>query len=163
MKYISLLLLAFFLISCGGNEETTEQQTNSSPANTTKKEEIKIEKQTQEEAIQEITDSITQKDISERIGTKSQSGSAVTVNAEYQNPIMTVNMAITYTLDEAGKISSLVFQNNYEGLDNYEEKLQVLIGKTLEEVETTDIEAPKAPWDLIAVNTIKAAIASTMQ
>lgn len=138
MKFTSLLLLLVLLASCW-TETAVIDNTWEVPAAIEKTTseidaELEVIEYTEEEqeayeAVQEETDVIVLSD---------EEFEVVTVQAIYNNPKQEVFIDINYVLDNDDKISEIQVTNtNYDGLDEKLGDLNVLVWKTLNEVEET--------------------------
>ena len=123
MKKATLFLMFLALVSCWSEEKTASTATTVSPV-----EQVTIvEEPTTIEAVTNATESIW-------------TGSWNTlskINADYTNPRWAVDMVIEYSLDEEWNISEINTQASRYDLAQFNEKVQDVVWKSLEEASTT--------------------------
>ncbi|MDD3144826.1 MAG: hypothetical protein PHV23_01820 [Candidatus Gracilibacteria bacterium] len=120
MKYLYLLIVTIFIASCGTKIE--EEKMVSDDKNTV-------------EVTNEINNEVKNLDIAfDDTLTK-----MVKLDAKYKNPAGDVDMVISYSLDNEGKIEVINLDAPNFDLKDYNTAAQVLVGKTIEEAKNTGI------------------------
>lgn len=151
MKYIYVLFLLVFLASCGANT-TTEEPTSTdndveaiveSTLDEFNAELDELDTDTNEEAsesapVEEVMEK--EESTSEVVEEAEAENKVVMLQTKYTNPQTEVIMDIKYELDAEGKITSInVSSDNYDGLGDFNEAAQVVIGKTVKEASEASI------------------------
>ncbi|MCH2188386.1 hypothetical protein MK079_00985 [Candidatus Gracilibacteria bacterium] len=140
MKFMFLIIGFLILASCShevknetntgavATQETiTEQQIEELEENLENNETVSQE--SNQEVIDEINASLNELESVSEVSPK-----PVLLEAHYNNPKGLVDMVVNYTLDANGVITAIgVSATTYDGTANFNDEIQSLVGKTLED------------------------------
>lgn len=151
-KFTSLLFLLVFLASCGGEAVTpvdtpaTEIEAGINQTNEEIEAEIEMFEDNLESEGVEVTEDNLEEDVapednSEDVSVGEDTAQVMQAQVSYNNPKQAVTANIEYSLDNEGKIASInIGDSNYDITKHLSDwNLDVLIGKSLDEVEDTYI------------------------
>lgn len=117
MKYLYLLILTVFIASCGAKvDETTVVQDEATS-----------------EVVAEINNEV------ETLNETNTESNVIKLDAKYTNPAGEVDMVINYTLNEDGTIATINTTATTYDLSQFNEAIQTLVGKTIEEAKSAEI------------------------
>jgi hypothetical protein len=138
MKYFYTLVLIVLLASC--TDKSTINENNQTENNDTQTE----IQDTTEKTSQDIESELSKIEVSENDEVESNQNEVnenkvVKLDAKYTNPETDVDMTIEYSIDDEGKISTINVSATTYDLTGYNNAVQVVIGKTIEEAKDISI------------------------
>lgn len=142
MKIIYVLLLTILIASCTAGDKNEAKNTN----NWT---EVNNEETIIDDTLNEIVSELDKIDSEEEISEDKM----VKIEAPYTNPETDVDMVINYSLNEDKTIKTIEITSTTYPLDEYNESVKTVIGKTIEEAKEADIA-----WGSLTNAAFKAAL-----
>lgn len=131
MKYLYLLLLTVFIASCGAKVDETKV----------------VEDETTTEVLADINNELDTLEVDENIADITK------IDAKYTNPAWEVDMVINYTLDWSGTIATINTTATTYDLSQFNDAIQSLVWKTIEEAKNTEIT-----WGSLTTDAFKKAL-----